>query len=513
MTQPEAEVRQGFFVPTEYRDEREADVARFSYVAIGVFLIGVTAFLPAAMALAPSASVREMIVGGIVYLMCAVAFVFVRTGHPASAARTIVFVTWAIAAEESFAWGGVYAPGMTLLLVPVVAAGVVLGLRDCIATGALSFATLVALVWERGARLIAPTPTPSPLMQALVVASAGAVITALVIASIRIRSSALDKLRKANDGLRLASEVYEVASEGIVIMGTDARIVDVNDAYCRMMRCKRDDVVGKDAAASWRASRHSAEIYKAVWDGLAENGEWHGEIWEERADGTLVPQWLSLSTVKDSEGRTTHHVGVFTDITTIKQNEQNLEWLGTHDSLTGLPNRSFLRAEIETVLARSRRSSSQAALLAIDVDDFKEINDNFGHAQGDQQLANVALGCMSVVRAGDTLGRMGGDEFLVVASGFSGRDKLGGLADRLLAAVRRGSLDGEGGPRVSSSIGIAVFPEDGEDQSSLMESADIAMDAAKARGGDRFEFFTPGMNEELRRSPGWMWGSHSADLD
>jgi diguanylate cyclase (GGDEF)-like protein/PAS domain S-box-containing protein len=301
--------------------------------------------------------------------------------------------------------------------------------------------------------------------------------------------AALRENERISRDLRLAAKVFETSTEGILVTLPDATIVDVNDAYTRMHGVTREEVLGTNPRI-FKSDRHDPDFYRRMWSSLLETGQWSGEVWDRRADGSVFPKLLSIAAVKDERGETTHYVGIFSDITEIKAAEDKLTRLATHDSLTSLPNRMLLEDRLARVLARSRRQKNAAAVFFFDLDHFKDVNDTLGHPAGDRLLVEIAKRCLSVVRETDTIGRSGGDEFNVIVSDFTGIEDLALLARRLLSAIDKPVELGEREASVTASIGIAVYPDDGDDAAELTRHADIAMYRAKALGRNRFEFFS-----------------------
>ncbi len=311
-------------------------------------------------------------------------------------------------------------------------------------------------------------------------------------------SAIVTEQNKAHDRLRLAAKVFEISSESVVITLPDATIVDVNDTYARLHGLTREEVKGKNPRI-FKSGRHGPEFYRRMWDSLLKTGEWNGEVWDRRADGGVFLKLLSISAVRDERGKTTHYVGVASDVTEIKEAENKLVRLATHDALTGLANRAMLDEELARAIARARRHGTQVAAGFLDLDHFKNVNDTFGHAQGDELLVQVARRLTSVVRESDTVGRPGGDEFIIVAPDLDGTRDLEGLARRLLEAVRKPYRLEDEEAHVSSSLGIAIFPLDGDDVETLVKHADVAMYRAKDLGRDRSQFFSGELQEEFHR--------------
>ncbi|MFN3397718.1 MAG: PAS domain S-box protein, partial [Sulfurimicrobium sp.] len=218
---------------------------------------------------------------------------------------------------------------------------------------------------------------------------------------------------KAREQLRLSASVFENSSEGVVMTDAAQRILMVNRAFSELTGYTAEEVLGQ-TPAMLKSGHHDRDYYAAMWASLHEAGRWQGEIWNRRKNGEAIPEWLSIAAVKDDLGQVTHYVGVFTDISQIKESEARLDYLARHDSLTGLPNRLMLATRIEHALDQARRAGKQLALLLLDFDRFKDINDSFGHAMGDELLQQAAARLSARLRNADTISRLGGDEFTVL---------------------------------------------------------------------------------------------------
>jgi len=303
--------------------------------------------------------------------------------------------------------------------------------------------------------------------------------------------------RLSEDALAIAEKVYDTTREGIVITTPDGAIVYVNDAYARIHGSQKEDVIGQNPRIL-KSGRHGADFYRDMWDSLLSTGRWQGEIWDRRANGSLVVKWLSISAVQDATGNTTHYVGVFSDITAVKEGEDALKWLATHDSLTRLPNRTLLEDRLYAALARSRRDENSSAVVFLDLDGFKDVNGALGHTAGDQLLVEIAHRCAATVRESDTVGRSGGDEFMVIVSGFSDIEDLTELASRIRSAIIEPIILGGQEVCATASVGIAVYPGDGVDARELVQHAEVAMQRAEILGGDRAEFFSADLQVEVQ---------------
>ena len=306
--------------------------------------------------------------------------------------------------------------------------------------------------------------------------------------------------RRANEGLVLARQVFDTANEAIVVtlLSADQPIIDVNGAFCHLTGRARNDTVGKDIR-SFRSDRHPPEFYKAIEEGLFDTGHWQGEVWQTRVDGTEFPSWLSLSMAEDDQENVRHIVRVFTDITEIREAEEQIRHNATHDPLTGLPNRFLLDDRLEHDLAEARRVGSGLAILLLDLDDLNNINNTLGHAQGDGLLVEVAERIAKVLRESDSVGRVAGDEYAIILTDVKNPAQVESAARRLLEAVASPCRLGAEEVHVTASIGVALFPTDGMDATSLNQHADLAMQGAKRLGRDKIQFFSEDLQEGLDR--------------
>jgi diguanylate cyclase (GGDEF)-like protein/PAS domain S-box-containing protein len=306
--------------------------------------------------------------------------------------------------------------------------------------------------------------------------------------------------RRTTEGLLLARQVFDTANEAIVVtlLSSDQPVIDVNDAFCRLTGRSRDDTVGKDIR-SFRSDRHPVEFYKAIEEGLFDTGRWQGEVWQTRTDGTEFPSWLSLSVTEDDQENVRHIVRVFTDITEIREAEEQIRHNATHDPLTGLPNRFLLDDRLEHDLAEARRVGGGLAVLLLDLDDLKNINDTLGHAQGDLLLVEVAERIAKVLRESDSVGRVAGDEYAIILTDVKDPVQVESTARRLLEAVASPCRLGAEDVHVTASIGVALFPTDGVDATSLNQHADLAMQGAKRLGRDKIQFFSEDLQESIDR--------------
>ncbi len=303
----------------------------------------------------------------------------------------------------------------------------------------------------------------------------------------RLAALAIEK-NKDRSQLELAASVFVHAREGIIITDARAKIVDVNDTFCLITGYSRAEVIGKNPSML-QSGRHSLEFYQHMWEDLTQKGFWSGEIWNKRKNGEVFAEMLTISTVTDSLGRPANYVSLFTDITPIKAHQEQLEYIAHYDALTRLPNRVLLGDRLKQAIARCHRVQRSLAVLYIDLDGFKSINDNHGHDVGDQLLVTVAARWNDTLREGDTLARIGGDEFIVILVDLEQTQDYEFILQRLLNSAAEPVMVNEQCLRVSASIGVTIYPQDGSDADQLMRHADQAMYLAKQAGKNCFHLF------------------------
>lgn len=293
----------------------------------------------------------------------------------------------------------------------------------------------------------------------------------------------VDDLRQVRSELRLAAEVLRSAAEAIVLTDAGLRIISVNPAFLRLSGYVEADVIGRPLS-QFIADPNATDTFERLQAVNGSGGNWNGEVLASCAQGQGFPAWLSLSTLRDEAGRVTHRVAMYSDITERKTDQARIEFLAHHDPLTELPNRLLFRARVEQAIAQARRGGTRVALLFIDLDDFKEVNDRHGHAVGDRVLREIACRLSGAVRACDTVCRHGGDEFLVALTAITDPGAATSIAEGVVREVGQ-PIDVEGQSlRVGCTIGVAVFPEHGEDCETLLRSADAAMYAGKTPGSE-----------------------------
>jgi diguanylate cyclase (GGDEF)-like protein/PAS domain S-box-containing protein len=294
--------------------------------------------------------------------------------------------------------------------------------------------------------------------------------------------------------LRQAAKVFENTSEGVIITDPGQRIVAVNQAFTRITGYSEDEAKGQKPKLL-RSGRHDDDFYRQMWKVIKTTGRWQGEIWNRRKDGVEYPGWLNISEVRDETDEIVNYIGVFADITAIKEAQEKLEHTAHHDALTGLPNRILFRDRLEQGMAAVRRSGKGLALLFIDLDRFKLVNDTLGHDAGDLMLQEVTRRLVGCLREEDTVARMGGDEFVVILNGIAQPEDAALLASRLLVVVGH-PLTLAGHEVVPGlSIGISLYPQNGEEVDILLKNADAAMYRAKEKGRNCYQYYSNEMTE------------------
>ncbi|MGV6858683.1 MAG: EAL domain-containing protein [bacterium] len=297
--------------------------------------------------------------------------------------------------------------------------------------------------------------------------------------------------KKAEERMRLSATVVESTTEGVMITDAESRIISVNKAFSGITGYELADLKGRTPSVL-KSGRQSPEFYSEMWRRLKVTGVWSGEIWNTRRDGVDFPAWESINEVRDSDGKVSHYVAVMSDITKLKQKQKEVDHLAYHDALTDLPNRLLFNEQLKHALSLAKREKSKLAVMFMDLDRFKNINDSLGHPIGDEVLRDTAKRLRAVLRDQDVIARVGGDEFMLLLEGVNSSSDAALIAQKLLDSLTAPfQVDGQF-LYLSSSIGISIFPRDGDDAAELVKNADSAMYEAKREGRDGYRFFNGG---------------------
>ena len=294
-----------------------------------------------------------------------------------------------------------------------------------------------------------------------------------------------------NGQLRLQRRIVDQTSEAMLLTDRLMRIVAVNPAFEQITGFLASEIIGQ-TPYQLGSGGHGVDFYRAVWAHAAESGHWRGEIWGRRKGGEIYPKLMRIQSIRGDNSASCHFVAVFSDISDRKAQEARIDYLAHHDPLTGLPNRLAMGLCLNEAVASAGRSNEHLAVLVIDLDDFKTVNDSLGHHAGDRLLGDMATRLRAV--PGERLFRLGGDEFVLIIEGLQRLDAVIERVHRLMQSVAEPcELDGHS-LRISASIGISLYPADGEDTETLIRNADTAMYHAKSKGRNNYQFFVPPMN-------------------
>ncbi|HEY3325956.1 MAG TPA: diguanylate cyclase [Novimethylophilus sp.] len=300
--------------------------------------------------------------------------------------------------------------------------------------------------------------------------------------------------KRAEDEMRLASMVYQSSSEAMMVTDADGGIISTNPAFTTITGYTPDEVIGKNSRLL-NSRRHDQAFYLAMWQALRATGHWQGEIWNRRKNGEIYPEWLTINTIFNQDGSAHRRVALFSDITEKKASEALIWQQANFDSLTGLPNRRMFHDRLVQDMKKAHRSGLPLALMFLDLDHFKEVNDILGHDMGDILLQEAAWRLSRCVRESDTVARLGGDEFTIILGDLDNPDSVRRVAYDILQKLAAPFQLGNEIAYVSASIGITMYPEDASDPKTLLKNADQAMYAAKNQGHNCFSFFTPAMRK------------------
>lgn len=321
--------------------------------------------------------------------------------------------------------------------------------------------------------------------------------------TVQERTKQLQEKIKANElataDLQLAAKVFESAGEAILITDDKAIIISVNSAFLEITGYDYEEILGRNPRMT-QSGHHDKAFYDAMWNTLNTVGKWKGEIWDRRKNGQIYPKLLTITEARNSKGNVVNYIGIFSDITNVKEVEKKLEQLAYYDTLTKLPNRKLFHVQLDHDLETSKRNKQALTLLFIDLDKFKHVNDTLGHDAGDDLLVQVSCRLQECVRKSDTIARLGGDEFTAILTNIQREDNAANIADKIIKALQKPfNLSGQEA-FIGASVGISMFPQDSQDSETLIKHADMAMYQAKHSGRGIFRFFTEEMNASVLQS-------------
>lgn len=308
----------------------------------------------------------------------------------------------------------------------------------------------------------------------------------------------ISERKRTEEQLREAATVMSNTHEGVLITDTVPNIIAINNAYTTITGYTEAEAIGHNPSMLG-SGRTDKAFYQAMWKEILDHGYWQGEIWNRRKSGEIYPQLLTINSVYNDKQEPVRYIGVFSDITQLKENQAQLEFMAHHDPLTRLPNRALVESRLQQEIEQGHRHSLRSGVLFIDLDHFKPVNDSFGHLVGDELLCAVAERLGQRLREGDTLGRLGGDEFILLLSMLHDPQDAAVVARDLIIALNEPFILPDGQEVfIGGSIGISLFPQDGETVSELMKNADAAMYLAKENGRNQFSFYTKELNADAR---------------
>ncbi|MEW8316854.1 MAG: EAL domain-containing protein [Candidatus Thiodiazotropha endolucinida] len=310
----------------------------------------------------------------------------------------------------------------------------------------------------------------------------GAPATQLVFTDVTQRKDSDTKLQQA-------VQIIEHTMEGVLTTDNQGMIDSVNPAFSEITGYSETEIISQHPRILI-SDKHSPEFFDELWNEVIQTGSWRGEIWNQRKKGEIYPAWMTISCVQDEQGSIVHYVAVFSDITSIKQTQSQLEHLAHHDSLTNLPNRLLFEDRLEHAIAQAKRQKRQLAVLFLDLDRFKNINDSLGHAMGDELLKEVATRLQNILRDDDTAARLGGDEFTVLVENVEDPSQAAVVASKIQEKFKAPFRIAGRELHVTTSIGISIYPEDGKDVADLTKNADAAMYQAKEQGRNSYRYYT-----------------------
>ena len=308
----------------------------------------------------------------------------------------------------------------------------------------------------------------------------------------------ITEYEEAKDKLRLSSLVLENSSEGMFVADENNNIITANPAFTSISGYSLTEVVGKNPR-SFKSGKHNAAFYEDMWKKLNTTGRWQGEIWDKRKNGEVYAKWLTINSIKDHNDVVSRYVALFSDITDKKLSEETIWKQANFDTLTGLPNRNMFQEQLKQEVEKSNQNNLSFALLLIDLDQFKDVNDTLGHDIGDLLLKITGKRIAECIRTSDTVARLGGDEFIVILPEVHDKNNVDSISQKLITSLIEPFHLGDEMVHISASIGITLYPDDTGEIDALMKNADQAMYAAKNSGRNRFSYFTQSLQDSAQK--------------
>jgi len=300
-------------------------------------------------------------------------------------------------------------------------------------------------------------------------------------------------LEESQENLHLARQVIEASRDGIMVTDAKGFVLSVNPAFTRITGYSEEEIIG-NTPALLRSGKHDADFYRKMWNAVYNQGSWAGEVWNRRKNGEIYPEWLTINAIRNHTGEITKYAAILTDITDRKKHEEQIKNLAYYDVLTGLPNRRLFNDRLNVAIANAHRHNHLLGVVFIDLDQFKRINDTLGHTVGDQLLVNVSQRIQAEVREGDTVARMGGDEFTLLLQEIEDADAAVTLVQRILETLSKPVTLASNTLYITASVGISIYPHDGSNGETLIRNADTAMYRAKENGRNSYQLYTAAMN-------------------
>jgi diguanylate cyclase (GGDEF)-like protein/PAS domain S-box-containing protein len=303
------------------------------------------------------------------------------------------------------------------------------------------------------------------------------------------------EVKESQEQLKLSAQVFVNSMEAIVITDIENNIIQVNKAFTDITGYSREEAIGNNPRIL-KSGEHDQEFYRAMWETLLTTGSWQGELMDRRKNGEIYPKWLSITVVRDEKGDISNYIALFSDITERKASYERIQYLAHFDALTSLPNRSLLNDHLDMAIAVAKRSQTQLAIAFLDLDRFKVVNDSLGHHAGDLLLKIVSERLKSCIRESDIVSRLGGDEFVILLNGIQEPNEAALVAQKVVEAIAIPFMLDGNEVNIGTSIGIAIYPDNGLDHPTLIKNADAAMYHAKENGRNNFQFFSSAMNDK-----------------